>query len=281
LNPTEPTTRTTDDDLDFLTLCRIGWRQKYVIIAVVLCSAAAAVAYALTAQHIFRGEAVIAEVQNNGAGAMSGLASQIGGLASLAGVNLSMGNAAGPEAQAILRSRHLAEEFVKRNGLTAELLRDGGTDAKALWVAVEAFRNSVLQISDDKRAGTVTVSMDWTDPAKVASWANGYVALANEFLRQRALNDASRNIKYLREQAATTNVVELQNVMYRLIESETKTLMLANGRGDYAFTVVDPAVVPEQRVKPRRRLILMVGLSLGFIIGVLAGLVRERFTASS
>jgi uncharacterized protein involved in exopolysaccharide biosynthesis len=275
LKPIDSTAATTDDDIDFLALCRIGWRQKYVIVAVVLLSAAVATAYALTAQHIYRGEAVIAEVRDRNAGAVAGLAGQLGGLASLAGVNIATGGVAGPEAQAILRSRQLAEQFVKRNSLIGELLRDN-QNSGALWVAVESFRNNVLRIRDDKRAGTVTVSVDWTDPAKAARWANDYVSMANEVLRQRALDDASRNIKYLREQAAGTNVVELQGVMYRLIESETKTLMLANSRADYAFTVVDPAVVPEQRVKPRRRLIVLGGVSLGFLVGMLAGLVRER-----
>jgi hypothetical protein len=40
-------------------------------------------------------------------------------------------------------------------------------------------------------------------------------------------------------------------VLYNLIESETKTLMLANARVEYAFTVVDPAVVPGATCQPQ------------------------------
>jgi uncharacterized protein involved in exopolysaccharide biosynthesis len=65
--------------------------------------------------------------------------------------------------------------------------------------------------------------------------------------------------------------------MYNLIESETKTLMLANARAEYAFTVVDPAVVPEERVSPRRTLMVLSGLFIGMVVGVLIAWVRNRF----
>ena len=55
------------------------------------------------------------------------------------------------------------------------------------------------------------------------------------------MTDSSRNIQYLKDQIAKTDVVQLQGVMYSLVEAEMKTLMLANARSEYAFTVVDPA----------------------------------------
>jgi hypothetical protein len=94
------------------------------------------------------------------------------------------------------------------------------------------------------------VAIDWTDPATAAQWANGFVALANELLRTRALVESKRNIAYLNDQISKTDVVELRRVLYGLIESETKTLMLANGRPEYAFRVVDPAVPPELKTRP-------------------------------
>jgi uncharacterized protein involved in exopolysaccharide biosynthesis len=62
----------------------------------------------------------------------------------------------------------------------------------------------------------------------------------------------------------------LRRVIYNLIENETKTLMLANAREEYAFAVVDPAVPPELRISPRRRVMVLVGLMLGLVLGTLA-----------
>jgi uncharacterized protein involved in exopolysaccharide biosynthesis len=111
------------------------------------------------------------------------------------------------------------------------------------------------------------VSVNWTDPVTAARWANDFVALANEMLRARAISQSQASITYLNEQIAHTNVVEIQRVMYNLIESETKTLMLANVKPEYAFAVVDPAVPPEVRASPQRTLLILLGLVFGAVMG--------------
>jgi len=270
-------TSSSEGDLDVRVLSRILWRRKYLIAVFTCATTALAIAYALVATQVYRAEVVITDVTDRGSGGVGSLANQLGGLASLAGMNLSLGGEASQQAHAVLRSRYLAEEFVRRNGLERELLSKQQDPSKSsLWFAVEAFRNGVLDIHDDKRTGTVTIAIEWTDAAKAASWANGYVALANELLRTRAMDESSKNIAYLRQQVQQTNVLELQNVMYHLIESETKVLMLANGRAEYAFTVVDPAVAAQQRYRPRRRLLATVGLLAGLVLSSLIAFFLER-----
>jgi hypothetical protein len=101
------------------------------------------------------------------------------------------------------------------------------------------------------------------------------VALANELIRTRVLEESSRNIGYLNRQLARTSELELRQVMYGIIESETKTLMLASGRAEYAFQIVDPAVPPEIRVRPHPALMVLVGTSLGTLIGIVAAFVLD------
>ena len=194
-------------------------------------------------------------------------------LASAAGIRLEQAGT-GLEAQAVLHSRRLVEEFIKRNDLMTELRRIAG-EPPTLWSAVNEFREQVLSIEDDDDRGTTTIAIKWTDPKLTANWANEFVALANHLIRTRALDESSRNIKYLNDQIAKTNVVEIQRVMYNLIENETKTHMLANAREEYAFTVVDPAVVPERRIWPRRTLMVMTGGVLGVILGVMLALAHN------
>ena len=64
--------------------------------------------------------------------------------------------------------------------------------------------------------------------------------------QQLAINDATKSINYLREELNKTSVVELQQAIYRLLEkAQTKKIMLANVRDQYAFSVIDSAKVPE------------------------------------
>jgi uncharacterized protein involved in exopolysaccharide biosynthesis len=270
ISTTEHAFSDNEGTLDFAALWRIAWSYKVLIAIVTLVSALIAVVLSLTATQIFRAEVVVTEVPDVGMGtAASSLANQLGGLASLAGMSLPAATTAqSQQAQAVLASRRLVEEFVTRNNLLPELSRNA-REPPTLWRAIEGFRKGVMKVEQDKRNGVTTVMIDWTDPDTAAKWANAVVALANELLRARALADSSRNIEYLNKQIAKTNVLEVQRAMYNLIERETKTLMLANAREEYAFMVVDPAVAPEQRISPKRKLIVMLGLAGGGALGLL------------
>lgn len=264
-----------DAAFDIAPLWPVVWRYRYLIIAITAISGAVAVVLALTAPLIYRAEVTVTEVHENTMGGGSSIAGQLGGLASLAGVNLQASNS-NQNAAAVLQSRHLVEEFIKRNQLLPQLLPDSDKPP-TLWSGVKKFRDDVVNIRDEKRTGTTVVAVDWTDPAVAARWANQFVSLANELLRTRARDEASRNIAYLKSQMEQTSAVEVQRAMYGLVESETKTLMLANGRIEYAFAVVDPAVAPEIRIRPKRTLMVLFGLALGFVLGTAVAFLVHRW----
>jgi uncharacterized protein involved in exopolysaccharide biosynthesis len=268
--------RSSGDEVNVVAMVQVAWRYRYFIAAVGLVLALVAVVVALTTTPKFRAQVVVTQARDDTMGAGSSLVSQLGGLASIAGINLGAAGGPGPEAQAVLHSRRLTEEFVKKHRLVPELMGNAGQNA-TLWLAVDRFRDTVLKSTPDQDSQTITVQMDWRDPAVASRGANDYVALANEILRSRALSDSSRNIHYLKDQIAKTDVVELQRVMYTLIEAEMKTLMLANARREYAFTVVDPGVTPERRVWPRRTLMVLSGGVVGVIIGFFLALAHSTW----
>jgi uncharacterized protein involved in exopolysaccharide biosynthesis len=268
-----------DYDFDIVDLCRVAWAYKGIVLSTTLIGGLIALVLAIIATPMYRADIVVTLTQDTNLGSGQGIAGQLGGLASIAGVNL--GNE-GPdrEHQAVLESRHLIEEFVKRNGVIA-LLQGKSPQPPNLWLAVELVKRGVIEIHNDKLKGTTTVSMEWTDPETAARWANGFVALGNELVRAKAREDAQRNVDYLNDQVAKTNVLELRRVLYNIIESETKNLMLANARIEYAYTVVDPAVVSAQRVSPKRTLMVASGLFIGMVIGVLTAWMRNKFLRKS
>lgn len=266
-----------DDEIDVRAMWSVAWRHRYLIIASSLLCGLLAVYLAFTAVPIFRAEVTVTEVREGGMGAASSIANQLGGLASLAGVSIGDGGL-GQEARAILKSRYLIEEFIRRHNLLPQLAR-GEDEPPTLWRAVQKFQKRTLGLRDDKRGGTTTLTINWTDPKVAARWANDFIALTNEIMRNRAIDTSKRNVAYLNEQIANTDVVELRRVLYNLVETETKTLMLANARPEYAFTVVDPAVAPEVRVSPKRSVMVLFGLVLGGVIGWVLAFIRNGFRA--
>jgi uncharacterized protein involved in exopolysaccharide biosynthesis len=175
----------------------------------------------------------------------------------------------------VLESRHLAEVFVEQYRLKELLLEGRGSSQQTLWHAVERFENEIMTIRTDPLRRITTVSVDWRDPAVAAQWANGYVTLANDRLRERALRESERSIEYLNEHIEKTTVVELKRVMYNLIENEMQKLVLANARTEYAFTVVDPAVAPEEKTSPQPFLMVSFGLLLGTVLGLIIAFFYE------
>jgi uncharacterized protein involved in exopolysaccharide biosynthesis len=266
-----------DDDIEFLALAVELWKYKYFVLITAIVGAAIAAGVGLLMTPVFRAEVMITEVKEDSLGGLSSLAQRLGGLADVAGMGLGSGAGGDRESQAVLRSRRLVEEFIQRNDLVALMSKDrpAAKPSTKKWFAVRHFQKGVLSIRDDKRAGVTVIAVDWTDADTAARWANEFVALANDVIRTRAMQESQRSIEYLNDQLTRINVVELRRVMYNLIESQAKTLMLANARAEYAFTVVDPAVAPEIRQRPRRTLMVIVGFGLGVFFGVIVGFIHN------
>jgi uncharacterized protein involved in exopolysaccharide biosynthesis len=266
---------THDEGIDLLVIWQVIKRYKIFIAACTVVCALAAAAFALTATPMFRAEATITEVHDSNMGGGGAIAGQLGGLASLAGVTLGAGSGQSRDSEAILKSRRLAEQFVTRYGLTAEIM-GMSKPPFTLWRAVSRFRKSVLNVDEDRRTGMTTISMYWSDPKEAARWANDFIGLANEIIRNRAAAESQRNIAYLNDQLKETSSVEVQHAMYNLVESETKTLMLAQGRLEYAFSTIDPAVPPEVSTSPKKSVIVLIGIVVGVFAGILISLARYK-----
>ncbi len=67
----------------------------------------------------------------------------------------------------------------------------------------------------------------------------------------------------------------MQTVFYKLIEEQTKTQMLAEVNQEYVFKTLDPAVVPEEKAKPKRALMVVLGGILGGMLGIMLVLARH------
>jgi uncharacterized protein involved in exopolysaccharide biosynthesis len=263
-----------DTDFDLVAVALLLWAHRYWLLLAVVLTTAAAAYVAFTTPPTYRADVVVTEVHDQAmGGAAAQIASQISGLVNLSGLGLGA-NRMEPDFEAVLESHRLVQEYITRNDLLARL-SPGSKVPLTLWRAVQLFEKDVVSIRQDPRRGITTLSVEWTDPQTAARWANGLVALANELLRTRALEEAQRNIAYLSAQADRTNEVELRRAIFNLIESETKTLMIANGRTEYAFRVVDPAVPPEIRSGPHRTLLLATGLLVGLLLGGVAVLTAD------
>jgi uncharacterized protein involved in exopolysaccharide biosynthesis len=269
--------------VDFSRALAADWRLvgSTILIAAVL---SVAVAFLLTPK--YTAETVIIEkADRSGSGGSAAMLARLGGLAQFAGIDLSALGAGPDDAKVTLYSRALLERFITTKNLLPVLFADdwddtarrwttSPEDTPTVWLGVKFFGEHVYSVKEDLTTGVIAVRVEWTDPEIAASWANDLVKLANEIIRTRALNESQRNIDYLNQELARTDVVGLQQVLYGLLESEMKVVMLANDREEYAFTVIDPATVPELRSFPNRPLVAVAGTIFGGFIAMLIVLIR-------
>jgi LPS O-antigen subunit length determinant protein (WzzB/FepE family) len=292
-----------DDEIDLRELFSVLWAGKKVIVAITSLFAVAAVVYALSIANEYKASIVIAPAQQEGGG-LSGALGQLGGLASLAGVSL--GGGGGSEAavaQEIMQSWGFVEQFIVNNELEVEVFaaegwnktsnvltidsdlydkdsnkwlidEDGQLRAPTSWELYEAFSKR-LSVSEDKKSGLTSVSIEYFSPIVAKNWVDLYVAAINEHMRQRKLSQVNSNIEYLQAQIEKTSIAEMREVFYQIIEEQVKNKMLAEASPEYAFVTVSPSMVPEEKSKPKRALMCILGTLLGGLLSVLYVLVRH------
>jgi uncharacterized protein involved in exopolysaccharide biosynthesis len=273
------------------------WRLKWFVVTVLVVTAAVSAYVALQMPNIYRTTVVLAPATEKKAG-LGGLGSQLGGLASIAGVNLSASGGIDKTDLAIelLKSRRFLSQFITEHQLLIPIMAAKNWDLNTgtfiydediydtknkLWVRAAipprkpepSFEeaagelNGLMEISKDKVTGMVRISLEHLSPEFVQLWMQQLVIAVNNNIRQRDIQEAQSSLTYLSEQLKDAKVAEIRNSLAQLIEEQTKTLMMANIREEYVLKVVDPAFLPDEKVKPRRSMVVLMSMfSMGLIL---------------
>lgn len=298
-----------DDEIDLRELFSVLWAGRKIIVGITALFAAVSVIYALMLPNQYQASIVLAPAQQE-AGGLSPSLGQLGGLASLAGINIGEGGGSEPQlAQEILRSRSFIETFIAENNLAVEVFAVDGWDAESDQLSIDAdlydtdsgewVRNPPsgklpepsgwelyeeflerYSVSQDKKTGMVTLSVEYYSPIMAKEWADKLVAAINAHMQARKLQLVNRNIKYLEAQIEKTAIADMREVFYTIIEEQIKSQMLAEASPEYVFETVSPAMVPEEKSQPKRALICILGTLLGGMLSVLWVLIRHYAMAN-
>lgn len=296
---------TEDDEIDLTELLMVIWRGKWKIVFISLAFAAVAAFYALSLSNIYRSSVLLMpNTQEQSAGGLGGLASQFGGLASLAGINLGSGGTdkTGYALQ-VIKSREFLYNFIQQNDLKLEVMAvdgwDRGSDTYSYnpdvydhntkqWVrdvsapyqpepslheTYEEFLKQNLSVSQDKENGMVTIAIQHFSPHRAQQLVEKLTEALNETIKQQDLEEATRSIEYLEKELKNTTESGMQTMFYQLIEQQQQTLMLTKVRSDYVLKVVDKAIIPEDKFKPKRAFIVILGGIVGGIVSIFLVLV--------
>ena len=296
-----------DDEIDLRELFSVLWQGKLTVLLVTALSAVISVSVALNLPNKYTSEALLAPRSEGGAGGTLGqLASQYGGLASLAGINIGGLGEGDKAAIAIemLKSRKFFGQYLY-DQILVDLMAAKGWDRSSdkatldptiynnesqTWVrdvgsefqvkpsvqeAHDAFVENSLSVTENKQTGLITVAITHYSPSIARDWVLLIVNGVNEAVRARDVEEAENSIAFLNEQRQKTSLVSLTEVFAELIEQQTKTVMLAAASEEYVFQIIDPPVAPELKSEPSRAVICILGVFCGGMLAVMFVLIRH------
>ena len=267
-----------EDEIDLLELIRTLLQAWKIIGGITLVCTGLAIAYALNAPEVFKAETLLAPAEEEKSAASSSLG-QFGGLAAMAGISIPSSSNI-ERVLATLETREFLNKFISSQKILPIIFDDLWDESSNSWRLIEGqdeltVEDGILPLQgaievEQEKSGLITLSISWKDPVIAAQWANYLVKQLNEQLRQKAITDSKKRVGYLEQELAKTTLQDMRAVLYNLLESEKQKAMLANVNEDFALEVIDPAVAPETREKPKRRLIVALGGVCGGFLGIFA-----------
>ena len=288
-----------EDLVDIISISRTLWAEKITIIVIAGLMVLMSIIYAISLPNIYKSSTLITANTQGTTMSSRVMGSQLGGLASLAGIAIP-GGGSGEEKSIIaiemMKSQKFfsdylydkiiielmaTKEWIQRDN---ELVIDAEiyNTSKDIWVRNVAFplskKPSVQEAHkafmrifklEEQDPPFYEISIMHQSPFIAMQWNKLIMESINNAMRIYDVSSSEKSIKFLMEELNKNNQVVLNDVFASLIEQQTQKMMLANVNEEYVLRTIDPAVANELRESPKRKVIVILGLMLGLFISLL------------
>ena len=284
------------DEIDIKSLFKTIFDSKRLIIISTVLFSLIALIYSLSLSNIYQSTALLSPVDDQSSSSQS--LNNIGGLASLAGINISS-TSGGNSTKAITKITTLSffEENILPNIFLPDLMAVRTWDEESNSVIYDSSYSvqdgkwneiphpqtsykefiSRLQVSQDYETKFLTISIKHESPYIAKEWAELVVNEINDFFRAKDKREAESAMKFLNSQMALTNYTEIKQVVAEILKQKMQQLTLIEANEFYVFSYLDQPAVARKKIEPTRSSICILGTIFGFMLGVLIVLVRGYF----
>ncbi|MBF0622778.1 MAG: hypothetical protein HQL54_12725 [Magnetococcales bacterium] len=249
-------------------------QQKLYIVFIGLIFSLVALTYCLIVPKEYAAKVLMEPVSVGGEDQKASGLGQLSALQGLSALPLGMSATSKHSAMAVFSSQQFLGAFLAQEKILPDLYPDRFDPATKQWQEAEPtpfmsanlFLKKVMSLTEDRNTGLVTLSIRWVDRNKAVFWANTLVERINKYLREVAIQEAQSSLEYLKQAYQKTDVIALHQAITKLLESQMQKVMLANIRKEYAFKVLDAALLPPKGsyIHPRP----IVYPLLSFLIGL-------------
>ena len=294
-----------EKEIDLKELFTVLWGGKWLIVSVTSIFSIIAIIYSLSLPNVYQSRAILSPVGDSGGGGLNQVMKNYGGLASLAGVNLSSTDASSNSVKALEKLNTLSffENNIMPNIFLPDLMAFDSWDASnnkiiynadiydfdsQTWTrdyeyprtqtpsAQESFNIFAghFQASKDIDTGFVTISVKHESPYVAQAWTELIIDQLNYFFRAKDKLEAQAAMNYLNIQMTQTSFAEIKMVIAQLLQQKMQQLALVEASDFYVFDYIDPPAVMETKSEPVRSVICIIGAFLGGILGCLIVIIR-------
>ena len=97
---------------------------------------------------------------------------------------------------------------------------------------------------------------------------------ANELLRNKDLQESSGAIAFLNTEIPKASLITMKDAINKLLQSQLQKKMLAKVNKEYILKVIEPPFIPEEKSRPMRSRICILGTFLGGMLAIMWVLLR-------
>ncbi len=272
----------------------ILWNRKNKILGFGLLSSIFFIIYSLSIPPVYTSSALIKVSDSQQTSAS--LNSSLSGLASLAGINLRGGG--GNKSDLVMEtvtSRTFFTHLAKIDNTLPNLMAIDSYDknsnkiifdtnkydpVKGEWIEEPSeflsyirYRKSILSITRDKFTNFMVISVTHASPEYSKKLLETIVSELNLLARADQKAESDQTIKFLNNELARTNFVDIKNTINLLLKSELQKKMFAEVVENYLVDYIDYPFTPETQSAPNKKVIVIFGVlfsNLLFIFALLA-----------
>lgn len=287
--------RSNEDEINLLDMLIVLGKHKGMIIGVTFVAALMAIGYSLSLPNIYTGTTRILPPQQSQSSA-GALLNQLGGLAGMAGGSLGIKNP-NDLYVAMLKSRTIMETVAKRFGLQKVY------EQKTMTGALQMLESSTRIVSG--KDGVIAVEVDDRDPQLAAAMANAFIDELNKLMQTYSLTDASQKRTFFEQQlrqakdrltdaelvldrTPSTSLeyldavrnLKYQEAVWEILAKQFEMSKMDEAKDFPLIQVLDKAIPPERKSKPKRSLIVMLVTLVAFFLAVIWAFIKEALSRS-
>lgn len=297
------------DNIDVIEFFKLLWKRKISIIVITCIFAIFSVVYALSLPNKYESTALLKLTQESqsSAGGLSALASQYGGLASMAGMSMPTANLDnGVYAIKYIKSREFAKHLMSFDMVKANLMAvesydlgsdkliydsevynensktwvrepDGIFKSEPTYLEVHETALKELEVNRDIETGLITISFEHFSPKFSQELVSLVIKEVNNVTRKIKLDESQAALFHLQGQLASIKDKDSRSMLNMLIKTQLNDQMMATVKDNYLLTVIDSPIIPVYKSSPKRARICILITLIGGLFSIIFVLVSNNF----